>query len=159
MAVRGTCKVFNETMKRFAEGEIDLSSDVLKLAIVDDTLIPATDDTTPTWSDYSANEVVSTGNYTAGGETLTTVVSAMVSGIYTLTADDVNIAIHASGFTDGAYGILIDTTATGTPALGFVQLDDAAGNPVSEQAGPVDIEWASGVVLELPANATAWDTP
>jgi hypothetical protein len=123
MAVRGTCKVFNETMKRFAEGEIDLSSDVLKLAIVDDTLIPATDDTTPTWSDYSANEVVSTGNYTAGGETLTTVVSAMVSGIYTLTADDVNIAIHASGFTDGAYGILIDTTATGTPALGFVQLE------------------------------------
>ena len=158
MAVRGTCKLFQYTMLRVAEGEVDLSSDVLKLGIISDTLIPAPDDTTPTWATYSANEVVSTGNYTAGGETLTTIVSAMVNGVYQLTADDVNIAIHASGFINGAYGILIDTTAANA-ALGFVQLDDGDGNPVSEQAGPVDIEWAGGVVLQLPANVLTWETP
>jgi len=120
---------------------------------------PAADDASPTYSDYSANEVTNAGGYTTGGETLTTVVSAMVSGVYTLTADDVGLLIDASGFTDGAYGILCDTTAAGTPALGFVQLDDSAGNPVSEQAGPIDIEWAGGVVLQLPANVLTWETP
>jgi hypothetical protein len=158
MAVRGTCKLFQYTMLRIAEGEVDLSSDVLKLAIIDDTLVPAPDDTTPTWATYSANEVTDAGNYTADGEALTTIVSAMVAGVYTLTADDVNLAIHASGFLDGAYGILVDVTASNA-ALGFVQLDDDAGVPVSEQAGPVDIEWAGGVVLRLPANVLTWETP
>ena len=157
MAVRGTCKIFNEAMQYFAEGDIDISADTFKLGIIDDTLIPATDDTSPTWSDYVANEVVATGNYTANGETLTTVTSAMVAGIYTMGADDVNLAIHASGFTDGAYGILYESVSD--LAVGFVQLDDSSGTPVSELAGPVDIEWAGGVVLRLPANALTWDTP
>ena len=157
MAVRGTCTMFQEAMKYFAEKQIDISSDTFKVGIIDDTVIPAADDTSPTWSDYSTNEVVSTGNYTANGETLTTVTSAMVSGIYTMGADDVNLAIHASGFIDGAYGILYESVSD--LAVGFIQLDDSSGNPVSEQSGPVDIEWAGGVVLRLPANALTWETP
>jgi hypothetical protein len=157
MAVRGTCVMFQEAMKYFAEGDIDISSDTFKLGIIDDTLIPAADDTSPTWSDYSTNEVATTGNYTANGETLTTVTSAMVSGIYTMGADDVNIAMNASGFTDGAYGIVYESVSD--LAIGFVQLDDPDGNPVNEQAGPVDIEWPGGVVLRLPANALTWETP
>ena len=158
MTVRGTCTLFQETMMRMAKGELALHTDTLKLAIIDDTLIPAADDTTPAWADYSANEVVSTGNYTAGGETLTTITVTMVNGVCQLKADDVNIAVHASGFLDGAYGILVDTTAA-VVALGFVQLDDGDGNPVSEQAGPVDIEWAGGVVAQFPANVLTWEAP
>ena len=134
MAVRGTCTMFQEAMKYFAEKQIDISSDTFKLGIIDDTAPPAADDTSPTWSDYVANEVVSTGNYTADGETLTTVTSAMVSGIYTMGADDVNLAIHASGFTDGAYGILYESVSD--LAVGFCQLDDAAGHPVNEGMVP-----------------------
>lgn len=159
MAVRGTATLFQETLMRMAKGELLLHSDTLKLVIVDDTLIPAPDDTTPTYSDYSANEVSNGGNYVTGGVTLTTVAVAMVAGICTVTCDDVNIAMDASGFTDGSHGIICDTTATGTPALGFVQLDDADGNPVNEQAGPVDVEWAGGVLFEFPANPLTWEAP
>ena len=43
--------------------------------------------------------------------------------------------------------------------LNHTELDDADGNPVSEQVGPVDIEWAGGVVPQLPANVLTWDAP
>jgi hypothetical protein len=152
---KGDVFLFQETMLRAFKKELDLSTDTLKLAIVDDTITPAPDDTTPTWSDYSANEVATTGNYTAGGETLTTVAIAMASGIATLTADDVTVLEHASGFTDGYWGIIVDTTASGTPALGVVDL----GGPASEQAGDVSVEWNGGVVFEFPANVLTWETP
>jgi hypothetical protein len=132
-----------------------LSTATLKLGIIDDTVPAEADDATPRWADYVANEVVSTGNYTANGETLTTVVLAIVAGICTITADDVNIAIHASGFLDGYQGILYNSSAGNDEAIGFIDMD----GPVSEQEGPVDFEWASGVVVQFPANVLTWDAP
>ncbi len=152
---KGDAYLFNETMQRAFSGELDLTADVLKMVIVDNTLTPAPDDTTPTYSDYSANEVTNAGNYITGGMTMTTVALAMAAGISTLTADDVVVAVHASGFTNGYWGIVCDTTAAGTPALGFVDL----GGPESEQAGPVSIEFAAGVVFEFPANVLTWEAP
>ena len=153
---RGTATTFQEAMLDMAKGvHGDLSAATLKLAIVDNTITPAADDATPRWADYSANEVSAAGNYVAGGITLTTVVIAMVGGILTITADDVNITEHASGFTDGYYGILVNTSAAADQALGFW---DMAG-PVSEQAGDVDFEFPSGVVMELPVNVLTWETP
>jgi hypothetical protein len=130
----------------------DLSAATLKLGIIDNTAAPAVDDATPRWADYVANEVVATGNYTADGETLTTLVLAVISQLTTLSADDVNIALHASGFLDGYWGILYNSTATNDEAIGFIDL----GGPVSEQADSVDVEWAGGVVAELPANVLTW---
>jgi hypothetical protein len=127
----------------------------LKLGIIDNTTPPAADDATPRWADYVGNEVATTGNYTANGETLTTVAFAIVAGIATLTADDVNITIHGSGFTDGYWGILYNDSATNDEAIGFIEM----GGPVSEQAGDVDFEWAGGVVAQFPANALTWATP
>lgn len=143
---RGTVTLFNETMLEGFKGSYDLSTDTLKLGIVDATITPAADDATPTWSDYSANEVVSTGNYTSGGETLTTVTFTMVADVATLAADDVNLALHASGFTDGYWAILFESVSG--KAIGFVDM----GGPVSEQAAPVAFEWTGGVVAEFPAN-------
>ena len=97
----GTVTLFQEFMKDAMSGVHNLSSGVLKLGIIDDTAPAAADDATPRWADYVTNEVVYTGNYTQDGETLTTVVLAIVAGICTITADDVNIGIHASGFLDG----------------------------------------------------------
>jgi len=152
--MKGDVVLFNETMLEFGKGTLDLSSDTLKVGIVDDTITPAADDATPTWGDYSANEVATTGNYTAGGETLTTVTWAMVSDLATLGADDVVIAEDPSGFTDGYWGIIYDDTHGSDHALGFVQLHDGV-NPESEQAGDVSIEWTGGVVAEFPANVAA----
>lgn len=145
----GTATVYNEAMLEGFKGSFDLSTDTLKLGIVDATITPAADDATPTWSDYSANEVVTTGNYTSGGETLTTVTFTLVSDVATLAADDVVIAIHASGFTDGYWGILYESVSG--KAICFVDM----GGPVSEQAAPVSFEWDGGVVCEFPANVPA----
>ena len=148
---RGSATVFNETMMRMGKGELTFPSDTLKMVIVDDTITPAADDATPTYSDYSANEVTNAGNYVTGGITMTTVTFAMISDIATLKADDVQVAEHASGFLDGYWGIIIDTTAAGSPAIGFIEM----GGPVSEQAGNVDFEFPGGVVAEFPANVAA----
>ena len=153
---RGDVTMFQEFMKDAMSGVHNLSTPpTLKLGIIDNTTAPAADDATPRWADYSTNEVATTGNYTANGETLTTVALAMTGGICTLTADDVSITLHASGFTDGYYGILYNDSATNDEAIGFVDMD----GPVSEQADDVDFEWTGGVVARFPANVLTWATP
>lgn len=152
---RGQVTLFQEFMKDAMSAVHNLSTATLKLGIIDDTTPAEADDATPRWADYVANEVVSTGNYTANGETLTTVVLAIVAGICTLTADDVNITLHASGFLDGFQGILYNSSAGNDEAIGFIDM----GGPVSEQAADVDFEWDAGVVAEWPANVLTWDTP
>ncbi len=143
----------------FAEAEFDawkgvhvLGTDTLKLGIINNTTPPTADDATPRWADYVGNEVATTGNYTANGETLTTVTFTLVGGIPTLAADDVNITIHASGFPDGYYGILYNSSATNDEAIGYVDM----GGPVSEQADDVDFEWTGGIVCEFPPNVLTW---
>ena len=59
--------------------------------------------------------------------------------------------MDAAGFTDGHYGILINDSATNKEAIGFWDL----GGPVSEQAGPISLEFPAGVVAEFPANVAA----
>jgi len=152
---RGTATLFNEANLDAYKGVHTFPTDTLKLGIIDDTTPPTAADATPQWSDYSANEVATTGNYPSGGVTLTTVAFTMVAGVPTLTADDILIALHASGFTDGSYGVLYNADATNDECIGFIELEDSLGNPVSEQDGPVSIEWTDGVVAEFPANVAA----
>ena len=150
---KGDAIVFQEAMLEFGKGTIDISSDTFKVGIVDDTITPAADQTTPTWSDFSANQVSTAGNYPSGGPTLTTVAWAMASGIATMTADDVVIGVHASGFLDGYWAIVYHVTSD----VAILAID--LGGPESEQAGDVSVEWPSGVVLQLPANVLTWATP
>jgi hypothetical protein len=150
---KGDVVLFNEFLFDCGKAVHNFSTATLKLGIIDNTTAPARDDATPRWADYSANEVATTGNYTANGETLTTVAFAMTSGIPTLTADDVVVLENASGFTDGYYGILYNDSATNDEAIGYVDL----GGPESEQAGDVSVEWNGGVVFELPANVLTWE--
>jgi hypothetical protein len=151
---KGDVIVFQEAMLDLLKGvHGDLSSGTtLKLGIVDNTKVPVTNEATPRWGDFSANEVATTGNYTANGETLTTISVTMVSGVATITADDVVISEHASGFTDGYYGIVYNDTATNDEALWAIDL----GGPESEQAGDVSIE---NIKAEFPANVLTWETP
>jgi len=147
----GSATLFNEEALDSRKGVHVLGTNTLKLVIVDDTITPAADDATPRYADYSANEVSNAGGYTTGGIALTTVTYTMIDDVATLKADDVNLAINASGFTDGYFGILINDSATNKEAIGFWDL----GGPVSEQAGPIALEFTDGVVAEFPANVAA----
>ena len=153
---KGDVIIFQEAMLNILTGvHGDLSSAALKCGIVDDTITPTANLASPTWGDFSANEVATTGNYIAGGIALTTIVAAMVGGIAKITADDVVVAEDASGFDDGYWAIIYDDDATSDEALYAIDL----GGPESEQAGDVTVEFQSGVVFQLPANALTWATP
>lgn len=147
----GSATLFDEYQLDSNKAVHLLGTNTLKLVIVTDTSPPAVDDATPRYSDYSANEVSNAGGYPTGGITLTTVTFTMVAGVATLKADDVNLAMDPSGFTDGYYGILINDSATNKEAVGFWDLE----GPISEQAGPISLEFTDGVVAEFPANVAA----
>ena len=139
---RGDLTTFEEYAKQIGDGEHDFQTDVLKLGIVDSTITPTAGDTTPTWTDYSANEVSTAGGYTAGGITLSSVTYTETGGVATLDAADVVISQNASGFTDGYWGILYNDTNATDAAICFIDL----GGPVSEVDGDITISWnASGI--------------
>ena len=140
---RGDLTVFEEFVDQIGEEQHKFDSDTLKLGLIDNTAAPTAADATPTWSDYSANEVSTAGGYTANGETLTNVSWSEADGTATLDADDVELAQNGSGFTDAYYGILYNDTNGTDMAIAFVDL----GGPVSEQDGPITISWnASGIL-------------
>lgn len=152
---KGDVVIFQEAMLDLGKAVHNFSTATIKCGIVDNTKTPVANEATPRWADFSANEVATTGNYTANGETLTTVAWAMSSGIATMTADDVVISEHVSGFTDGYWAIIYNDSATNDEALYAIDL----GGPESEQAGDVSIEFSSGIVFQLPANVLTWSTP
>jgi hypothetical protein len=144
---QGTATMFDEFLKDLGTEVHNLPSDTIKAALVDNTITPTANYATPTWSDFSANEV-SGSNYTAGGETLTGITWATAAGVTSLVANDVQWNIHASGPTDAYWLILVNTSAASSQCIGFMELD----GPVSLQADNIIIEWPSGVVLKLTAN-------
>jgi hypothetical protein len=141
----GDVTVFEEFVDQIGEEQHNFDSDTLKLGIIDDTTPPTAADASPTWSDYSGNEVGTGGGYTANGETLANVSWTEADGTATLDADDVSLSQDGSGFTDGAYGILYNDTNGTDMAIAFVELD--AGGGLDETAGDITISWnASGIL-------------
>jgi hypothetical protein len=139
----GDFTLFQEFVDQLGEEAHNFASDTLKLGLVDDTLTPATGDTTPTWSDYSANEVGTGGAYVANGLTLASVTWTEAAGTATLDAANISLDQNGSGFTDAYWGILYNDTNGTDMAIGFLEM----GGPVSEVAGPVAINWnASGIL-------------
>lgn len=122
---RGDFYPFDAFFLELGKGTYNFSTLTLKVGIVDNTLTPTRADATPTWSDYSANEVSGT-NYSAGGPALDNVTWAVTSGIAKLDSDDETIAQSGTGFTDGYFGILYETT--GGNAVGWLDLGGPVGN-------------------------------
>lgn len=147
---RGETFLFNDFLKDLGAEVHTLASDVLKVALIDSVVTPDVTDTDPEWADYSTNEVSGT-NYTAGGATIGTVTWTQTAGVTTLAGDDVGWTIHATGPTDARWGIIVNTSATNSECIGFVDL----GGVVSLQADDIDIEWDGGNVVKLTANPAA----
>lgn len=146
---RGDFTVFEEFSLQLGQELHTLASDTLRLALIDNVVTPTAADATPAWGatsgvDYDGNEVATTGGYTATGIALTGVTFTEAAGVATL--DDtanISLAQNGSGFTNAYWGILYNDSATNNNAIGFLDL----GGPVSEQAGPVNINWnASGIL-------------
>jgi len=139
------------TVKWFAQGLLDLGnkihnlgSDVLKLGIVTNSTVPSLSTAAPHWggtgtTNFAANQVATAGTQYTGPKTLASVSWVLQSNVPTLRATDIAMTIDASGFTNGAYGIIYNDTDANKRALGFVEL--SSGGTLSLVAGAVTIDW------------------
>lgn len=139
------------TMKWFAQGLLDLgnkihnlSSDSLLLGIVTAVTAPVLSTAGPHWggtgtTNFATNQVAITGTQYTGPKTLASVTWTNVANVPTLRATDIAMTIDASGFTNGAYGIIYNNTDVNKRALGFVEL--SAAGTLSLVAGAITIDW------------------
>jgi len=126
----GTIKWFAQALLDLGNKIHNLSSDQLRLGIVTTATVPAVTTAAPHWggtgtTNFAANQVATGGTSYTGPLALASVSWSLVSGVATLRAADVSMAQDASGFTNGAYGILYNNTDANKRALGWVELSAA----------------------------------
>jgi len=96
--------IFDQFVLLMGNGTIDMDTDVLKIALVDDTY--TIDKTDATWAEISGDELANGNGYTTGGETLT--VTWTQSG-GTTKFDATDVSWTAATFT-ARYAVIYDST-------------------------------------------------
>ena len=140
---QGDLTVFEEFALDIGSEKHNFPSDSLKLGLIDSTAAPTAADASPTWGDYSGNEVSGSG-YVAGGATLCGVTYTEASGVATLDdTSNVTWSQDASGPTNIYYGVLYNDSEASDAAICYIDM----GGPVSLQNGDVNVTWnASGIL-------------
>lgn len=148
---QGDIILFDQFIVDMAEKVHNLETDTLKVGLVNSTTTPATTTADPRWgaggtTNFAANEVApATGNYTAGGASITTGASATLTGGQLVfdSTDNPSWVQHASNPTNARWGILYNDTATGKNCIGSVDL----GSVFNMTTGDLTITWnASGII-------------
>lgn len=148
---QGTVIDFDSWVEGIGNGVFDMSGDVFKMGIINNSLTPVAAAADARWGaggavDYSANEVTPGGNYAAGGPSLSAVITdnwTSSGGTVTFNGDDISIAQNASNPSNGYWGIIYDDTIAGKNVVAFIEL----GGPIDFAAGLFTITWhANGIV-------------
>lgn len=147
-------------IKWFQQGLLDLgnkihnlSSDTLQLGIVTTTTVPSMSTTAPHWggtgtTNFATNQVSTGGGYT-GPIALASVTWTNVSGVPTLRATDVVVPQNASGFANGAYGIIYNNTDANKRALGYIELSSAGTLSIVSGSATIDFQGAGTDILRI----------
>lgn len=149
------------TVKWFAQGLMDLGNkihdmdgDDWRMGIVTTATVPSVTTAAPHFggtgtTNFATTQVATAGTSYTGPVALTGESWSIVSGVVTWRADVVNLAQDASGFTNGAYGIVYNNTDANKRAIAYVELSSAGS--LSLVAGAVSIDWngATNDILTL----------
>lgn len=152
----GDIKWFSAGLLQLGTKIHNLTSDVLQLGIVTAATVPTTDTAIPHWggtgtTNFATNQVGTGGGYT-GPITLAAVTFTEIGTapkVPTLRATDVVIPQNASGFANGAYGIIFNSTDANKRALGWVELSAAAALSIVSGSVTIDFQGAGTDVLRL----------
>lgn len=140
----GDIKWFPEALLNLGKKVHNLSSDTLKLGIVTTATVPALNTPDPHWggsgtTNFATSQVSTGGGYT-GPITLSSVTWTNVSNVPTLRAADVTIPQNASGFSNGAYGIIFNDTDANKRALGWIEVDSAGTLSIVSGSRTIDFK-------------------
>lgn len=148
---RGDVKWFAQALHDLGSKIHDLSSDDIRMGVVNNSTTPAVSTAAPHWggsgtTNFATNQV-GLGTGYAGPIALTETWALTAAGAdFRLT--DVTIAQdEGGGFTTGYWGIIYNNTDANKRALAYVDL----GGPVGNVSGPIDFAWsgATNDVLRL----------
>jgi hypothetical protein len=141
----GTVKWFAQALHDLGEKIHDLSSDDFRMGIVTAVTAPTKDTVAPHWGGTGTTNFAST-QVPVGGTSYTAPVAlsgeswTIVSGVPTFRAAVVTLNADASGFTNGAYGIIYNNTDASKRAIAFVEI--SAAGTASLVAGQLVIDWS-----------------
>ena len=110
-------------------GVIDLDTDTIKVMLLTNTEVPATD-ADDFIDDFVANEVAAGSSYSAGGPPVSRTVSGPASGVVTIDMADVVIAQDASGFTNARYAVLYKDSGVDSTSPIFAWADFGADKSI-----------------------------
>lgn len=147
---QGDVVVFDDfleyVLKGNAENPFDFGAtpDVIKCAIVDNTIVPSATTADPTWgaggtTNLSANEQTGT-NYPAGGQTCASLTVTNSAGTIQLDFGDPAVwSQNAGNPTTCYYGIVYSDTATNKNCIAYVDL----GGVFDATTGDLTITWGA----------------
>lgn len=145
---QGDITLFDEWLAYSEDGGWG-ASDVIKVAILDNTTTPTASDATPALGDYT--EVGTSGTYSAGGSSIGSLSTLISEASGTMTFDSATNptwAANGSNDNDAYWALIYNDTQAGDPAIGFVDL----GGPIDMTAGPLTVTWnASGIYTKTVA--------
>lgn len=142
---RGDVVVFNEAKAFLLDGGFE-STDVVKVAICDNTATPSASTTSPTLGDFT--EVGTGGTYSAGGTSIGDLGTLVSESGGTMTFDSATNptwAQDASNDTDAYWGIIYNDTDGSDRAIAYVDL----GGPVDMSAGDLTITWSGSGIFTI----------
>jgi hypothetical protein len=149
----GDVKWFSQGLLDLGNKIHDMDGDDWRLGIVTTATVPSISTAAPHWggtgtTNFATNQVATATAYT-GPVVLASESWTIVSNNPTFRADNVTIAQDASGFTNGAYGIIYNNTDANKRAVAFIEI--SSGGTAGNVSGPITIDWngASNDILRL----------
>lgn len=142
---QGAVTLFNEFPEELLKGTHDFDTHVFKVAFI--TTLPTATQATPALADFTE---VSGSNYTAGGITLTMVVSRSTNVSTVDSSVDPEWIQNASGPNNIKAGLIYNDTDAGKKAVGFVDMTTDNGvTAISLQSGNIKITWNAAGIFTL----------
>lgn len=148
----GTIKWFAQGLHDLGNKIHDLDGDDWRLGIVTTATVPAVNTAAPHWggtgtTNFATNQVGTGGTSYTGPIVLTSEAWALNATGAAMDFADISLAQDASGFTNGAYGIIYNNTDANKRAIGYVEI--SSGGTASLVAGPITITMNAAGVFSL----------
>ena len=147
----GDVRWFSQALHDLGNKVHDLDGDDYRMAVVTTAVVPTVNTNGPHFggagaTNFATNQVAIGTGYT-GPIVLTAEAWTKTATGGVMDFGDISIPQDASGFSNGAWGIIYNHTDANRRAIGFVELS-AAGS-LSNVLGPVNVTIIAGGALEL----------